>query len=112
MVRQCSVSVELDPIEDSNGDLLYYPGNDRSVAPSARMPKGGFYFDQSIRQEPIDEDAPDVSGNLADFRVLADSLVADVAHEAEHSTHTRTTASSSGSPTHGSVIRRRCQDPA
>ena len=30
-----------------------------SVPPSGRMPKGGFYFDTIIRQEPIDEDRLD-----------------------------------------------------
>jgi hypothetical protein len=28
-----------------NGDLLQYPQGDRSAAPSAKMPEGGFYFD-------------------------------------------------------------------
>lgn len=41
---------------DDKGDLLLYPGGDLSAPPSARMPKGGFYFDTIIRQEPIDWD--------------------------------------------------------
>ena len=38
-----------------NGDLVLYPRGDRTAPPSARMPKGGFYFDNLVRQEPIDE---------------------------------------------------------
>lgn len=38
-----------------NGDLVQYPGGDRNAPPSARMPQGGYYFDNIIRQEPIDE---------------------------------------------------------
>ena len=40
---------------EPNGDILMYPEGDRSAPPSGRMPKGGFYFDSIIRQEPIDE---------------------------------------------------------
>ena len=38
-----------------NGDIVQYPKGDRSVPPSGRMPKDGFYFDSIVRQEPIDE---------------------------------------------------------
>jgi hypothetical protein len=38
-----------------NGDIVQYPKGDRSAPPSGKMPKGGYYFDTIIRQEPIDE---------------------------------------------------------
>ncbi len=38
-----------------SGDIVQYPKGDRSAAPSGKMPKGGFYFDSIVRQEPIDE---------------------------------------------------------
>ncbi len=38
-----------------NGDIVQYPKGDRNARPSGRMPKGGFYFDSIVRQEPIDE---------------------------------------------------------
>ena len=38
-----------------NGDLVQYPQGDRSLPPSGRMPKDGFYFDAIVRQEPIDD---------------------------------------------------------
>ncbi len=42
-----------------NGDIVQYPKGDRSAPPSGRMPKGGFYFDAIVRQEPIDEERLD-----------------------------------------------------
>jgi len=41
--------------EAENGDLLLFPRGDTSAPPSARMPRGGFYFDAIIRQEPLDQ---------------------------------------------------------
>jgi hypothetical protein len=38
-----------------NGDIVQYPKGDRSAPPSGHMPKGGYYFDTIVRQEPIDE---------------------------------------------------------
>jgi hypothetical protein len=38
-----------------NGDIVQYPKGDRSVPPSGRMPKDGWFFDTIVRQEPIDE---------------------------------------------------------
>ncbi|MFW6180482.1 MAG: uroporphyrinogen decarboxylase family protein [Spirochaetota bacterium] len=40
---------------DERGDILQYPRGDRSAPPSGRMPRGGYYFDTIVRQEPIDE---------------------------------------------------------
>jgi hypothetical protein len=37
------------------GDIVQYPKGDRSAPPSGKMPRGGFYFDTIVRQEPIDE---------------------------------------------------------
>jgi hypothetical protein len=52
---------------DENGDILMYPEGDKSVPPSGRMPKGGFYFDSIVRQPPIDEDTLSVEDNLEEF---------------------------------------------
>jgi len=41
------------------GDLVQYAKGDRSAPPSGHMPKGGFYFDTIVRQQPIDEDKLD-----------------------------------------------------
>jgi len=42
-----------------NGDIVQYPKGDRSAPPSGKMPKGGFYFDSIVRQEPIIEEKLD-----------------------------------------------------
>jgi len=41
--------------EDKEGNIYLYPQGDTSAPPSAKMPKGGYYFDVLIRQEKIDE---------------------------------------------------------
>lgn len=53
--------------KDENGDTLVFPGGDRSVPPSGRLPKNGFFFDTIIRQEPIDEARLDPEDNLQEF---------------------------------------------
>lgn len=57
---------------ESDGSILQYPEGDRSAAASAKMPKGGFYFDAIIRQEPIDESRLDPTDNLEEFTVLGE----------------------------------------
>jgi hypothetical protein len=57
---------------DEKGDLLQYPGGDRSVPPSGRMPNGGFYCDAIIRQEPIDESKLNPEDNLEEFVRISD----------------------------------------
>jgi len=69
-----------DPLP--NGDLLQYPEGDKSAPPSGRMPKGGFYFDAIIRQDPIDEAKLDPADNLEEFAVLSDQEVRDLADAA------------------------------
>lgn len=41
--------------KDNEGNIYLYPQGDISVFPSAKMPKGGYYFDVLVRQGPIDE---------------------------------------------------------
>ena len=57
---------------EPNGDILQYPQGDKSVPASGRMPKGGFYFDAIIRQEPIDEANLDPADNLEEFVPISD----------------------------------------
>jgi hypothetical protein len=60
---------------DENGDTLLYPQSDTSVPPSARMPNGGYFFDNIIRQPPIDDDKLDPADNLEEFRLLSETQV-------------------------------------
>ena len=56
-----------------NGDIFMYPEGDRSVPPSGRMPKGGFYFDSVVRQQPIDENRLDPRDNMEEFGPISDA---------------------------------------
>ncbi len=55
------------------GDTLIYPKGDTSAPPSGRMPKGGYFFDTIIRQEPIDESKLDPQDNLEEFSLISDA---------------------------------------
>ncbi len=68
---------------DENGDILMYPEGDRSVPPSARMPRGGYYFDEIIRQPPLDESRLDPEDNCEEFAPITDEVVRYYAGEAE-----------------------------
>ena len=57
---------------DENGDTLMHPGGDVTAPPSARMPKDGYFFDNIIRQEPIDEEKLDPADNLEEFKPVTD----------------------------------------
>lgn len=57
---------------EPNGDLLQWPGGDRSVPPSGRMPEGGSFFDAIVRQEPLDEERLNPADNTEEFERVAD----------------------------------------
>jgi hypothetical protein len=56
---------------DENGDTLVFPEGDTSAPPSGRMPKGFYFFDTIVRQEPIDEDNLNPENNLEEFKPAA-----------------------------------------
>jgi hypothetical protein len=62
----------METTRDANGDTLVFPKGDRSVPPSARMPKDGFFFDSIIRQNPIDETKLDPADNLEEFGPISE----------------------------------------
>jgi hypothetical protein len=68
---------------DENGDILLYPEGDRSVPPSGRMPKGGFYFDSVPRQLPLDDNNLKLEDNLEEFGPISDADLAHLGREAE-----------------------------
>ena len=72
---------------EANGDILMYPEGERTAPPSGRMPKGGFYFDTIVRQEPIDEENLHVEDNLEEFGPIADRELEHFAREAERIFH-------------------------
>jgi len=68
---------------DENGDILMYPEGDRSVPPSARMPRGGYYFDEIVRQPPLVEARLDPADNCEEFTILSKEAIRYFAAEAD-----------------------------
>lgn len=64
---------------DANGDTLIYPEGDTMAPPSGRMPRGGFFFDSIIRQEPLDEEHLNPEDNMEEFTPIADTDVEHIA---------------------------------
>jgi len=68
---------------EPNGDILMYPEGDKTAPPSGRMPKGGFYFDTIVRQEPLDDASLNVEDNLQEFGPISDADLEHFRNEAE-----------------------------
>jgi hypothetical protein len=75
------VAEQFVTIVDQNGDILIYPEGDTTALPSGRMPKGGYFFDTIIRQEPIDEDHLDPEDNLEEFGPISEQDLAWITGE-------------------------------
>jgi len=73
---------------DENGDTLLYPQGDLSAPASARMPKGGCFFDAIIRQPPINEELLDPKDNLEDFAPVSPSELDHFESEAKRAAAT------------------------
>ena len=63
-------------VDEKSGDWLIYPEGDTSAPPSGRMPKGGYFFDTIIRQEPLDDQRLDPADNLEEFGPLGEEDLA------------------------------------
>jgi len=61
---------------DERGDTLMHALGDTSLAPSSRMPAGGYFFDPIIRQHPIDENHLNPADNLEEFGPLSEEELA------------------------------------
>lgn len=68
---------------EPNGDILMYPEGDKSVLPSGRMPRGGWYFDTIIRQLPIDDDNLNPEDNLEEFEPVSEAELEYFGRETE-----------------------------
>ena len=77
------VPVGFNTEPDENGDILMYPEGNRSVPPSGRMPKGGFYFDSIPRQLPLDDNNLNLADNLEEFGPISDADLAYLGRAAE-----------------------------
>ena len=77
------VPVDFNTSMEPNGDILQYPQGDRSAPACARMPKGGDFFDATVRQGSIDEAALDPMDNCEEFAPVDDGELAHFAREAD-----------------------------
>ena len=68
--QELLVPTDFKYITSEDGSLLIYPAGDTTVAPCARMPKTGYFFDAIIRQEPIDEVKLNPEDNLEEFSLI------------------------------------------
>lgn len=68
---------------EANGDLLQYPGGDKSCPPCGRMPAGGHFFDAIIRQPPLDESRLDPAENTEEFAPISEPELAHFRRRAE-----------------------------
>lgn len=73
---------------DARGDTLIYPEGDTSVPPSGKMPKGGYFFDSIIRQEPIDDRALNPADNTEEFQPIAQAELDHLASSAREAAAT------------------------
>ena len=62
--------------DENEKSILIYPGGDRSVPASGRMPKSTYFFDTIVRQEPIDDNNLKAEDNLEEFGPLSDADIA------------------------------------
>jgi hypothetical protein len=68
---------------EPNGDILMYPEGDQSASPGAKMPHGGWYFDNIIRQPPIKEETLNVEDNLEEFGLISDEEILYIKQQAD-----------------------------
>lgn len=86
---------------ESDGSILQYPQGDKSQPASAKMPKGGFYFDAIIRQHPIDEAKLNPADNLEEFILLTDEDLTFYERQANELFHHTDLAVAMGLPNSG-----------
>ena len=68
---------------DANGDTLIYPEGDTTAPASGRMPRGGYFFDCIIRQEPIDEEKLNPEDNMEEFSPISQQDIDHLARSAQ-----------------------------
>ncbi len=89
---------------DRNGDTLMHPQGDVAAPASARMPKGGYFFDAIIRQEEIVEDRLDPKDNLEEFGPIPEEELSHLEREATRAAATgRAVVASFGGTAFGDI---------
>jgi len=82
---EVEVGADFQTSEDGMGNTYIYPQGDRSAKPSAVLPRDGFYFDNIVRQEAVDEDHLDGRSDFKDqFTVYSDVELEFYQTESDH----------------------------
>ena len=68
---------------DADGSILVYPQGDATAPPSGRMPRGGYFFDCIIRQNPVDDEKLNPEDNLEEFQPVTPAGLGHFARAAE-----------------------------
>ena len=68
---------------ESDGRLFQFAGGDRNYPPAGVMPKGGFYFDATVRAGPVEDDGLlNAADNLEEFTLIGDETLRTAEREA------------------------------
>ncbi len=68
---------------EENGDIFQYPQGDWSAPACAKMPNDGFYFDNIVRQPPLQDDNLNVEDNLEEFGPISEEDLDHLQAESE-----------------------------
>ena len=69
---------------EKDGRIFQYPEGDKSAAPSAYIPKDGYYFDAIMRQKTLDDMKLNVEDNLEEFKIFTDEELKYFEKEVEY----------------------------
>jgi len=67
----CLVPGQFNVTRAPDGGWYIYAEGDTSVPPSGFMPEGAYFFDSTVRQDPIVEETLDPADNLEEFGLLS-----------------------------------------
>jgi hypothetical protein len=73
--QEVLVPNDFNTTKEGDGSTLMYPAGDISLAPNARMPKSGYFFDAIIRQDVIEESKLNPEDNLEEFEPVSEETL-------------------------------------
>lgn len=76
-------------VDETDEGVFIYPEGDRKTRPSGKMPRGGYFFDAIIRQQPLDTENLRIEDNLEEFGPISDHVLVLMKEQLERSRTTR-----------------------
>ncbi len=73
--QEVMVPEDFNTTREGDGSTLMYPAGDISLAPNARMPKTGYFFDAIIRQDAIEEAKLNPEDNVEEFEPVSEETL-------------------------------------